>query len=112
MDSESEAEVLLPMPLDDADTLADILTEERGKKVAVRVPKRGDLRALVGMADRNAKSSFEEKRLTEKANADLLVLTREKLHLSRTPAGTSDAGAPLPRTVCRSEAREMAVRAA
>jgi len=34
------------------------------------------------------------------------------LHLSRTPAGTSDAGAPLPRTVCRSEAREMAVRAA
>lgn len=78
-------EVVVPVAVDDADVLEEILTEQRGTKVVVLCPQRGDKRALVELANRNARSSFEEKRLAEKANKDLLELVREKLKLSKTP---------------------------
>ena len=40
---------------------------------------------LVELANRNAKSGFEEKRLGEKANRDLLEQIKSALHLTRTP---------------------------
>lgn len=79
------AEVLVPIPLEEADTLAGLLTEQRGTKVVVRHPLRADKRSLVDLANRNAKSSFEEKRLAEDAQRDLLEQTRAKLGLSREP---------------------------
>ena len=79
------AEVLAPMPLDEAEVLGEILTEQRGAKVVVHHPQRGEKRALVDMATRNAKSSFEEQRLAEKANADLLEQLRKALKLGVTP---------------------------
>ncbi len=79
------SEVLVPVALEDADTLGEILSEQRGGKVSVHTPQRGEKRALVDMANRNAKSSFEEKRLGEKANRDLLEEIRGRLGLRRTP---------------------------
>jgi excinuclease ABC subunit C len=78
-------EVLVPHDLEDAETLAEILGEQRGTKVTVRQPQRGEKKALLDIASRNARSSFEEKRLAKQANEDLLEQIREKLHLSRTP---------------------------
>jgi excinuclease ABC subunit C len=79
------AEVLVPVPLDDADVLGEILTEERGGKVAVHWPQRGEKRDLVDLANRNAQSSFEEKRLADRANEDLLEHVRDSLKLTKIP---------------------------
>ena len=78
-------EVLVPVPLEEADVLAEVLGEERGGRVVVHCPQRGDKRALIRMAERNARSSFEEKRLAEKANQDLVEQVRKALKLQTTP---------------------------
>ena len=51
-------EVLIPRQPDDAATLTTWLSEKRGSKVAVRVPQRGDKRALMETVARNAKQSL------------------------------------------------------
>lgn len=79
------AEVLVPVDLDDAEVLEELLAEQRGGKVLVRCPRRGDKVRLVEMAARNAETSFNDKRLTEKADADLVALTRSQLHLRKAP---------------------------
>jgi len=79
------AEVLVPLPLDEADTLGEILAEKRGARVAVLWPQRGEKRALVDLATRNAKSSFEEKRLADKANRDVLEQVQQMLKLAHPP---------------------------
>ncbi|MGH3446040.1 MAG: excinuclease ABC subunit UvrC [Nocardioidaceae bacterium] len=47
-------EVLIPSDPDDAATLTTLLTEKRGSKVSVRVPRRGDKRTLMETVTRNA----------------------------------------------------------
>jgi excinuclease ABC subunit C len=78
-------EVLVPESIEDADTLAEILSEQRGTKVTVHYPQRGDKRALIDLAARNAKNSFEEKQLAARAQVDLLEQVRAHLKLSKTP---------------------------
>lgn len=78
-------EVLLPLPLEDEDAMAELLTEQRGTKVAVLCPQRGEKRALVELASRNAASVFESRRLQEKANRDLLEEIRKTLALPAVP---------------------------
>ena len=57
-DDEVPREVLVPvLPADDA-TLAEWLTRLRGARVSVRVPERGDKRALLETVAANAKQSF------------------------------------------------------
>ena len=79
------AEILVPEPIEEADTLEEILCEQRGGKVAIRRPQRGEKRALVDLAARNAKNSFREKQLAEKAQVDLLEMAKEKLKLRELP---------------------------
>ena len=79
------SEVLVPLEMEEADTLADILGEERGTRVSVHWPQRGEKVALVDLAMRNAKSSFEEKQLAEAANRDLLEHLQRALKLPRLP---------------------------
>ncbi|MCP4643682.1 MAG: excinuclease ABC subunit UvrC [bacterium] len=79
------SEVLVPVALDEADTLAEILSEARGAKVNVLCPQRGEKVRLVEMAGRNAKTAFEDKQLADKANADLVAQVKEKLKLRHLP---------------------------
>ena len=51
-------EVLLPFTLEGREGLADLLSERRGKRLHVLVPERGEKRALVAMANKNAELSF------------------------------------------------------
>ena len=51
-------EVLIPQTPDDAATLTTWLSDKRGSKVSVRVPQRGDKRALMETVARNAKQSL------------------------------------------------------
>jgi len=78
-------EVLVPCDLDDADTLAEVLSEQRGKKVEVSRPQRGDRLALVELADKNARHNFLDKRMREKAQADTLLQMQQALRLPEPP---------------------------
>ncbi len=80
------AEVLTPLELEDAEALASVLSDQRGSKVTIHAPQRGEKRALVEIASRNARSSFEEKRLSERAHRDVLEQIRQALHLREIPA--------------------------
>ena len=52
-------EILLPAAIDDADALSALLTERSGHAVALRVPQRGQRRALLDIAHRNAREEVE-----------------------------------------------------
>lgn len=78
-------EVLVPADLEDAEALAEVLSDQRGEKVVVHCPKRGDKCALVELAHRNARRGFEEKRLAEKANLDLAEQIKTAFGLAQTP---------------------------
>lgn len=82
---EPPAEILIPLPLEDVDTLAEVLSERRGSKVLVHWPQRGEKTALTDLASRNAAISFEEKRLADQANRDLLAQIKDKLDLKKVP---------------------------
>ena len=56
-------EVLVPQLPADADTLAEWLSERRGSRVRLRVPQRGDKRALFETVERNAKQSLAQHKL-------------------------------------------------
>jgi excinuclease ABC subunit C len=62
------AEVLLPIEVEDLETLAEVLSEQRGTKVFLACPQRGAKRALVELASKNAQHNFEEKRLSERSD--------------------------------------------
>ena len=56
-------EVLLPMKPHDEEAISMWLREKKGRKVSIRVPKRGDKKQLVSMATDNARLSLEEEKL-------------------------------------------------
>lgn len=100
-------EVVLPAEPDDGEALRDLLSGRRGKKVDVRVPQRGDRRALVEMANKSAQEAAEQRKQqwlndtqrTTQALADLqaaLGLERLPLRIEcydiSTIQGTSTVG--------------------
>jgi excinuclease ABC subunit C len=56
-------EILVPALPDDADALAELLTEIRGSRVQLRVPQRGDKKALAETVQRNAAQSLLQHKL-------------------------------------------------
>jgi len=79
-------EVLLPAEIDDAAALAEYLSFRRGGRVAVLVPRRGERRRLVGMAERNAQLALKRMEAEELATEeDALEALAEALDLSVRP---------------------------
>jgi excinuclease ABC subunit C len=56
-------ELLVPALPDDTDAVTDWLTGLRGSRVQLRVPQRGDKRALMETVERNAKEAFTQHKL-------------------------------------------------
>jgi excinuclease ABC subunit C len=67
-------EVLVPALPTDAAALTDLLSEERGARVSLRVPQRGDKRALMETVQRNAQQAFAQHKL--KRASDLTARSR------------------------------------
>ncbi len=56
-------EILVPELPEEADALAEWLSGLRGSRVGIRVPQRGDKRALAETVERNAKEAFTQHKL-------------------------------------------------
>lgn len=78
-------EILLPLSFEGEDEFAEILTEQAGRKVQIRVPQRGEGKRLLELAIRNAEQSFLEKQKTEEASQKLLEKLQARLSLSKVP---------------------------
>jgi excinuclease ABC subunit C len=72
--SEIPREVLVPVLPDDVEVLDEWLSERRGSKVTLRVPQRGDKRALAETVARNAAQSLNQHKL--KRASDLTARSR------------------------------------
>ncbi|MCA9523281.1 MAG: excinuclease ABC subunit UvrC [Myxococcales bacterium] len=78
-------ELLLPLDVEERETLAVWLGERRGKKVRVHVPRSGAKAKLVELAVLNARNNLaDERRRHDRARTTLDEL-REKLELPRIP---------------------------
>jgi len=78
-------EVLVPVALRDAASVAEVLAERRGGKVEIAAPQRGEKRRLVELAAKNAQAAFEAARDRDARRRDLLDEVRTALRLRRTP---------------------------
>ncbi len=78
-------EILLPVLPEGADGVSDWLSERRGKKVSLAVPRRGHKAHLVALARENAEHAFKEKRRAGDDVEDRLRQIQERLRLPRLP---------------------------
>ncbi|GGS57295.1 UvrABC system protein C [Planobispora rosea] len=82
-------EVLVPVLPPDAGAVAELLGEQRGARVEIRVPQRGDKRSLMETVERNAKESLAQHKL--KRSSDLTSRSKalqelaDALDLDRAP---------------------------
>jgi excinuclease ABC subunit C len=78
-------EVLLPLPLTEQGALAELLSEQLGKRVSVTFPRRGIKAGLVELACRNAASAAQEKADAANSVEAALGELRDKLRLPAFP---------------------------
>jgi excinuclease ABC subunit C len=76
--------VILPTPLveDDEQPLKAWLREDSGRKVAILVPERGDRKKLLGLAQKNAASSFATRRNRQEDSEQALTALRSSASAS------------------------------
>ncbi len=78
-------EVLLPATSGETDALAELLSEQKGEKVRVVVPQRGDKVELLALAARNAERAFSERTRTREEVEQVLERLKDRLHLAKLP---------------------------
>ena len=78
-------EILLPLEIEDSAALADVLSDARGRKVAILHPLRGGKRELVDLAVKNATAALRERDEKQASIETLLGELHKRLHLSRLP---------------------------
>jgi excinuclease ABC subunit C len=88
LDGEIPRDVLVPVEPDDLDLLQRWLTEKRGTKVRIRVPQRGEKRALLETVTGNAREAFQQHRL--KRSSDFAARARQLREL-QVALGLEDA---------------------
>jgi excinuclease ABC subunit C len=79
-------EINLPVALEDADVMEEWLSPRAGRRVRILVPLRGDKRALVELATRNAELSYRSRfNETTAAHFEALETLRSQLGLPAMP---------------------------
>jgi excinuclease ABC subunit C len=78
-------EVLLPFEPDGAEPLAEVLSDRRGKRVALLTPQRGAKADLLDVAERNARESFRSWHERDERREEALASMMRTLHLARQP---------------------------
>lgn len=78
-------EVLVPLPLAEPEAFVELLSEKRGKRVAVTHPRRGAKADLVNLAVKNATTAAMEKQKAAAGSEEVLQELKERLHLGKIP---------------------------
>ncbi|MCX7816880.1 MAG: excinuclease ABC subunit UvrC [Syntrophales bacterium] len=78
-------EIILPEDIEQRTLLSDWLSEKKGKRVNIKVPKKGKNKNLVEMARRNAENLFKLHLTSEENPADILKLMARVLKLKEVP---------------------------
>jgi len=78
-------EVLLPDEIEDLGLVAEILSEWRGRKVRITVPRRGEKARLVELAKKNALLDLERARERSAGAEALLMRVQQRLRLRHLP---------------------------
>ncbi|MGF1571758.1 MAG: excinuclease ABC subunit UvrC [Sumerlaeia bacterium] len=78
-------DVLIPFPVDNEEFLVELLSEQRGGPVHLRVPQRGEKKRLIELAQKNATSTLERSLIGQKTMEETLEGLQTALGLPRLP---------------------------
>jgi excinuclease ABC subunit C len=78
-------DVLLPVEVEAMDGLAELLSDRRGQRVTLQVPKKGAKAQLVDMARENAAHAFREKSRAREDTESRLAQIQQRLRLASPP---------------------------
>ena len=78
-------EICIPVAVEDQEVLEQLLTEKAGRRVALRVPQRGERVQVLAMAADNAKEEAERQTTAQERVDKTLELLGKLLGLARTP---------------------------
>lgn len=78
-------EILLPVNLEAADTLSDIISQDKKRTARIYAPQRGEKKALVEMAITNAEATFKKEKDAQTIREKTLLEMQEKFHLAHYP---------------------------
>ena len=76
---------LFPFPFEDRVLLEEILSEQKGEKVRLAVPRRGEARHWLEMAEENARSALKGKEADQNFLETIAAPLQERLELNRRP---------------------------
>ncbi len=77
--------ILLPIPIYEPQALEELLSEKRGKKVSITVPRRGTKEELVRLAVKNAETAADENQRKRDGIERTLTELQQQLTLSNLP---------------------------
>lgn len=78
-------EILLPLHLKNADTIAEILYDTHQKKITLITPEKGNKKSLVRLAAKNAYVTFNQEKNEQEIREKMLLDLAETIHLNRYP---------------------------
>jgi excinuclease ABC subunit C len=78
-------EILLPLELENASTISDIISENKKRTTSIMTPQRGDKLLLVQMAQNNATEAFKREKDEQTILEKTLLEMQEKFHLMQCP---------------------------
>ena len=78
-------QILIPKAIPEQSLIEEWLTDQKGKRVRIFVPMKGEKKHLLEMARENAEQYLLEKDELEREEGRLLEVLKEKLHLKKTP---------------------------
>ncbi len=78
-------EVLLPVEIEEAQSISEILLLKTGKKVTITVPKRGEKEELFKLACKNAESKYLEEKELQSSKGVILQEIQRLLYLPKLP---------------------------
>jgi len=77
----------VPVEFEDCETLEELLTERRGRKVEIHTPQRGQKKAMLALVESNARHSFEQRFRVMKPSSDTIrQALADALNLENPPS--------------------------
>jgi excinuclease ABC subunit C len=78
-------EILIPTLLSSAESVEELISTSKRRKVSIQTPKRGEKLKLIEMAYLNAETAFKQEKNIEAIREKTLLEMQEKLHLTHYP---------------------------